>query len=292
MPVECGEDKQNLGVSKCNKILQLPRGFLEVPPGFFFTPAQMADADLFKAAVLDLLYGPSGQRGYLWPFAQTFENVSEAAVYQETPLSDLKVRDGKYRFRMGFAVDLCLHKAMYTHRSSGGKSAWYILDIEDDLYGTLDTNGNLYGFVSSLVNTEKLVISDGSIATTSPLYIVLRNNKDLDLRGGRTDGSVLNLIQPLTDATLTVVGTPTATKIVISVLVSCDGTPVNGLDVADFIKLTALGVSQTITSITEANGVYTLNGTGFTTGTVDLDTPDTLTVPGYESDGPVTVTIP
>jgi len=123
MAVDCGQDVQNIGVSKCNKILQLPRGILEAPPNHKFTAAELADPELFKAAVLALLYGPKGSRGYLWPFFVAFENVSEAAIYQETALADIKVRDGKYRLRFSMTLDICLHRAMYTHRSSGGKSA-------------------------------------------------------------------------------------------------------------------------------------------------------------------------
>ena len=106
------------------------------------------------------------------------------------------------------------------------------------------------------------------------------------------DGSFLDAPERLTDVTLTVVGVPTATSIQVSVNVTCDGTPVSGLTAGDFIKYTTAGTTQVISTVTEtSDGVYTLAGTGFTSGTVTLDAPATLSVQAYEAVAPVTVTI-
>lgn len=285
---ECTTVKKNIGLDRCNKILQLPRGILEAPPGFKFTPEDYASSSALKAAIEDLIYAPIGSRGYLWPFATDFENASEAPVYQETPLSDMKVRNGKYRFRYYFSIGMCNHKAAFTHNSQGGQSAFYIYDVEEGLYGRIDEEtGDLYPFKAALSNLENLRISDGSVSTASPLYIVLSNSNDLNLHGGRIDGSVLETIQPLTDVEVTVVGSPSATEIVVDVKTVCDGTPVNGLVIADFVK-TGTG---TMSGVTEVNGRYTIAGTSLASGTIDIDPPGTLSIDGFESIGPATVTI-
>lgn len=287
METTCVVDKKNLGVTKCTKIIGLPRYMIETPVDFKFTPEDMADLTTFRTALEALLYGPVGQRGYLWPFFHAFENVSEAAVRQETALADLHVRDGKYRFRFHIAADLCLHRAMFSHRATQGR--YFIGDIEGDMYGTTDEDGNFYGFNISLLNTEKLNISDGSVATTSPIYVVLSDNKELDRDGGSLAvGQVINTTARLTDVTLTVVGTPSATSLVVSVAVTCDGTPVNGLVLADFVK-TGTG---TLDSVTEVDGTYTFVATGMGDGTIDLDVPEDLSVKGYESVGAATINVP
>lgn len=286
----CDVTKLNLGVSRCNNLPQLFSGMFTTPLGFKIPFATIqSGAAAIQLYLQNAMVDPdSSKRIYLWPNFVGFEDAKEDAVYEETPLSDLKVRDGKYRWRVMVQTDLCIHRAMSSH--NGGNQRIIFYDVENQMFGMDNEAGDFMGFTVSLLNTEKLMISDGSVATKTPIYIVLKNSKQVDRTGVLMAVDFIDDLVKLTDVQLTVIGTSTATQIKVSVKVSCDATTVLGLVVGDFIKLSALGVSQAITSLTEVNGVYTLVGSGWTTGTLKLTSPDLLSIQGYEST-PVVITI-
>ena len=291
---ECVVNKTNLGLSQCNKLPAMPRGMITTPVNFQFTPAQLADATAFKTALQNALVNPKSSRVYLWAWFKNFENISEEAIYEDTPLAYQRVRDGQYRFRFHISESMCYHKAMYTHKSNNGRV--FLIDSENQIVGTVDDAGNFQGFLMSLLNTEKMVISDGSVSTKSPVVVALANNKELDQSGFILDSSIASVVDDvyrLTDVTLTI-SNKTAAAFDVTVASSCDGTGIDGLVLADFNVLTALGAAQQPTTVTaKGNGVYTLARTGnFVTGSVNLVAAASLTVKAYESTGAVALTIP
>lgn len=100
----------------------------------------------------------------------------------------------------------------------------------------------------------------------------------------------INDLEGIFDATLTVVGTPTSTEIIVKATVGCSSNPVNGLLLADFKLLQANGTTQTISAVSEADGVYTLTGTGFVTGTLETNGVVKQTNAMYEAEA-TTITI-
>lgn len=286
--MECNVERKNLGLSKCNKLPALIRGMITTSMNFKMPKADLQDATAWQ----DALVASGDGRIYLWPPFVGFENASEEAVYEDTPLAMLKVRDGKYAFRFFVSENLCLHKAMYTHN---GKGRVFFIDVEGQIIGTEDSNGDMRGFTASLINTEKLVLSDGSVSTKTPVFVVLANSKELDKNGGLIDASsFIDTLERVVDVAVEVVGTPSSTEIVVDVEVACDGTPVTGLVTADFRVIDADGDPHAITAATENGtpGRYTLTGTGFVDGTVTLADADELTVLAYENPTPATVNVP
>lgn len=287
----CIVKKKNLGLSKC---LQMPgylKGFIETPESFKLTEADRATPTALKDALQALLVAPEGERGYYYPLSKLTENLSTEAAYEESPVAVMPVDDGQYRFKFHIRENLCLHKAMYSHRASNGR--FIPVDKNNNLIMTEDeTTGDAYGLHFSMLHTEKFRWTDGSgQATTSPVYIVVEDNLELDASGLLIEAKIVNQLARLTDVDLTIVGSPSATTIVVDVKQHCDGTPVNGLVIGDFVLLTAGGAPQTITALAEVNGRYTLSGVGLVTGTLNLDTPDSLSIKAYESTGAVVVTV-
>lgn len=263
----------------------MPKCMITTPVDFKATPVEAADPAFWQAALLK----NKQLRIYLWPTFFDFKDNSEKAVYQTTPLGVQAVRDGRYDFEFGIVENLCLHKAMFTHRSISGRV--FLLDVNNQLLGTADENDNFMGFSIMMLNTEKLVLSNGTVATQSPIRLVLADNLELDQNGALLSAAFINDLARLTDVTLTIVSA-SATKIVVKVAQSCDGTPVNGLVAADFSLKKADGTVEAITTASEVDGTYTLNGTGWLTLSVlTLITPDLLSIQAYET-SPVTVTIP
>lgn len=280
---ECNVVKKALGLSSCNKLPNMPKSIITTPMNFKATPEEAADPEFWQDAIL----AGRANRIYLWPNFVSFENISEEAIYEDTPLAYLSVRDGNYRFRFSIKESLCLHKAMFTHRATSGRA--FILDIENQLIGTQDVAGNFMGFTVQLLHTEKLIIGDGSVSTKSPIVLALANNKELDQNGAIIDGSFVNTLNRLTDVTIEVLSSDDS-EIVANVFATCDGTPVSGLILADFVLLDENGDPQSISGITEEDGKYTLTGSGWTSGTLSLDPPASLSIQAYESNV-ATVTI-
>jgi hypothetical protein len=283
--------KENLGKSICTNLPQLPRGMFTVPEDFEATPTEAIDPAFWQAAMKDA----KAVRIYLWPFFVQFDDASEAAVYEETPLSDLTVRDGKYRFRPYVKQDLCLHRAMYTHRANGGRVIW--VDVAGNLFGTEKENGNFTGYLISNLNTEKLVISNGTVSSKSPIYVVQADNRELDAHGVMYDASAfINTLQRLTDVKLTLVGAIAADSFQVQVSQVCDGQGVSGLAKEDFLyKKTSDGTRQNLLAATEdpdTEGLYTLTNAAFVDGTINLVSAATLTIDAYESVGAVAVNVP
>lgn len=280
MSLDCNITKKNLGLSKCNKLPSLIKSIITTPSTFKLTPVQLLTETATKTALQNALLTGKANRIYLWPNFVGFENISQEAVYEDNPLAYIPVRDGNYRFKFHIKESLCFHKAMYTHRANSGRA--FLFDVENQLIGTQDSDGNFYGLSIQNLNTEKLMFSDGSVSTKSPILLALADNKELDLNGALLDASFINTLTRLTDVTLEVVSA-SATTIVVKVYVTCDETPVNGLDDADFVVLDNAGAAQTISGVTEDDGTYTLTGSSIDTGTINLVEAADLTVPGYEA---------
>lgn len=274
--------KKNLGISRCTEFPEMPRSILTVPPGFSGTLVEVATKEFWQAKLL----APIAERCYLWDYFVKHEDISEEAQYEDTAHAMLAIRDGNYRFRFHFRVNLCKHKAMYTHRANNG--GVLIFDNKRKLLGTLNAaETNLLALDVQLLHTEKIKFNDGSVSSTSPILLALNDNLQVDQSGVQIDFSFINELIRLTDAELTVVGNPTASSIVVDVKTKCDGTGVTGLLLADFLPVDTDGDAIVLSSATphaSIAGRYTLASAAAFEGGMSLGTrpPSTLTAVGFE----------
>lgn len=290
--MECDVVKKNLGVSRCNKMPEMPVGMITTPKDFKIPAATLSDPAALLTFLQDALLAPAGERIYYWPEFKTVENISQEAVYEDSVLAYLPVRDGNYRWRFGIRENLCLHKAMYTHRASSGRAI--IIDSENQLLLSETAEGDGVGFSIQLLHTEKLIFNDGSVATKSPIVLALSNNKELDKSGIIIPFDNFAELYRIVDIKLKVVGSSSATTIVVDAAAECDATPLAGLVKDDFLLLTAAGVAQVITTAVEdpnIPGRYTLTGAAFVSGTLSTVPPSELSVQAYESLTPVAITV-
>lgn len=281
MSLDCNKVKKNLGLSKCVKMPQMPKSMITTEIDFFLTPEQCATPTLAKAALQAAILAGRATRIYLWPTFTGFENLTEAPVYEKTPLANNFVRNGNYEMRFNIEQGLCFHKAMFSHQSNNGRA--YILDIKNQLLGTEEAEtGNFYGLTYNLLNPENIVLSDGSVSSKSPVMISFSDSTEVNERGALLDVPFIGTLIRLADVTLEVISA-TDTEWVIKVYVTCDETPVNGLVDADFVGTDAAGDVQAITMTTEDDGTYTFTGTALETGFIELVAASALSVPGYEA---------
>jgi|SRR5688572_3155823 len=290
------EQKQNLGLSDCNEFPDLMNGGIETDSDFVIPAATLASGAAAVLAYLQAALLSTTARIYYWPPFASFENISEEAVYQDSPLRYRRVRDGNYRFRFGISENLCLHKAMYTHRRTNGR--WFPTFQSGYLMGTSLSNGDMAGFSIAMLNTEKLKFNDGSVASESPIVVALANNIELDKNGAMFDASTfISELYRIVDVNVTVVTITDAGDIDVLVATDCDETGVSGLLVADFTYLNAAGVAVTISTAVESStvpGQYKLTQASdlFVDGTVNIRSAALLTVKAYESTGAAAVNIP
>lgn len=282
---ECIVVKKNLGLSKCDDLPQMPRMMITTPSTFAIDAADLDDEDAIKEALQDALKDGLANRIYLWPKFVGSEDLSEEGVYEDTPLSYAPVRDGNYRFRFHIKKSMCLHKAMFTHRSVGDGRV-FIIDNKNQLFGTELSNGDFAGFTLDVLNTEKLKLSDGSVATKSPILVALADSTEIDERGVLIDGSFINELIPLTDVELAVVVVD-QDNLLVTVTRKCDGVPVSGLVFGDFNVTTTVGVAQQPTAAPETasgSGIYALTrAANFASGFVNLVAASSLTIDAYEA---------
>ena len=287
------EPKKNIGVSRCDKLPQLFAGMITTPDNWSIPAATMNDPALLQTYIQNAIRAGIANRVYIWPTFTNCESVSEESVYEETPLSDIRVRQGKYRWRAHISKNLCLHKAMFSHSGSDGRVIFF--DLANNFFLTELANGAGAGFRMSLINVEKLMISDGSVSTKSPVYIVLKNHLEIDEKGLMIPADFVGELIALTDVEI-VLSNVAAGSFTATVRTACDGTPVSGLLLADFVVTTNAGAAQAPTTVTEpvaGSGVYTVSRTGnFVDGFVDLRAASLLTVSAFESVGRVTLDIP
>ncbi len=287
--MECDVVKKNLGRSRCNKLPGLIKSMITTPDDFVIPAATAADAELLEEFLQDALLDNIALRIYKWPDFATFENISQEAAYEDTVLAYLPVKDGNYRFKFGIRENICAHKAFYTHRALN-QGRVFLVDTENQLLGTEKSNGDVIGLAIQVLHTEKFIFNDGSASTKSPIVVGLVDNKEVDKNGVLLQCDFFTQLYRIVDVSLVIVSA-VAAKIVCTVKATCDGTPVNGLVLADFILKTSLGVTQTITSVTEDDGEYTLNDTDFADGTLEIRPASTLTVKAYELLEPVAVNV-
>lgn len=286
---DCVVVQQNLGVTRCTKLTQLPKGMITTPDDFRFTAAQAVDPTFWQAALL------ADNGVYLWPLFVGFEDKSEEAVYEKNALATIKVRNGRYEFNFFVKQDMCTHRAMHSHRANSGRVILW--DLENQLTVTETGADEFAGMTIQMLDTLKLKISDGSVSTKSPLYLVLADSEEIDAAGvifdGGASGANIGSLDRLTDVTITL-GALTTTDVTLSVAVTCDGTPVLGLVAADFVFIKDSDSSaQAKTLVDHGDGSYTLHsGTAFVDGSVSLVSPAALTVKAYDGDTLVHVNIP
>lgn len=279
----CVVIQKNLDVTECIKMPGLVKGMITTPDNFECTPAQAVDPAFWQAALL----AASGVRIFLWPEFVSFKDVSDKSNYETTPLADMAVRDGKYKFDIAIRKDLCLHKKMYTHRSNSGRVI--LIDTANQYIMTEKSNGKFAGIKKSLLNTEKMQFNDGTVASKSPLHLVLADNLELDQNGVLLDAnSFINDLVALSDVTLTVSGV-LIRSFIVKVSAACDQTPVVGLLSADFkVTKDSDGTAIAQTCVDNGDGTYTLSFVAdLVPSHVNLRSAALLTVPGFESTGGV-----
>ena len=284
--------KKNMGISRCNKLPGKIVSMITTPESFEIDADTLVDQELLFVALNEAILEGQATRIYKWPDFVNMEQINKEAAYEDTAYSYLPIDDGQYRWKPSIRENLCIHRAMYTHRANSGRII--AVDHLNQLFLTEKSNGAAAGFRIQTLNTEKLLLNDGSVSTKSPIVIALKNNLEIDKTGLLATLDSVGELYRIVDVAIEVV-TVLAQQIVVIVTAECDGTGIEGLAHADFILKDAAGAVQTINGFSEqGDGQYTLAKTSgsWVDGTLELKPPSTLSLTPYELPEPVDIDIP
>jgi hypothetical protein len=270
---------QNLGRGGCKDVNPF-KSF----KGVIFTTKDFAfdDAEAF-ADRLEWVAGIKAGQVFPLPRLNTYEDISVEATYNESETQKrTNTRIGDYRFNYAWNLPFDVHKKLQSFRNAALRA--FIVDEDGNVFGTNDA-GKIKGFSISMINPHKMqfVSASADAPALSRVEVDYDNYREWDVYGESVPmaWNVLGL-EPLTDVNLEVVGSPSATSVVIRVYSSsglaADGTAakvaVTGIIQADF-NVSLTGTASGMTD--NGDGTYTFAGTAFATGTINLKAPTAMT---------------
>ena len=228
-------------------------------------------------------------------YMKNFEDLSTEAGYYDYPDGSRKRLDqGRYRFAAHFDLNECIKKQLVNFR--GNQDGIYLV-YGDVIRGRTTDSGTKVVPIRVLdVNIEKETLPGMDAPGMVRVVVDLEDHKDLnEYDYSREMSWDVSDLDGLTEVTITQV-TASATELVVDVTADCGG---------DFKPISGLGTEKTdwkisdgdgtITGVTESatvSGRYTIAGTSFATGELDLADPadrsdDVLVISG----GAATITV-
>lgn len=270
---------QNVGRGGCQKVnpFKALSGVIFTTADFQFADAEaMADKANWLAGIKEGTIIPM-------PDLNTYTDESVEPTYNESERQKRTLtRQGDYRFVYSWNVPFDVHKKLQSLRN--GNLRVFTFDEEGNMFGTFNGDA-IQGLSLSMINPLKMNFVEAAAGAPALSHIAVdyNNEKEWNVFGATLAPSWdISDLEPLVDVTLEVVGTPTATSVVVRVYsssgLSPDGTiskrAIAGIVEADFdVSLT--GASSGITD--NADGTYTIAGAAFATGTVNLKAPTAMT---------------
>jgi hypothetical protein len=291
------EDWQNTGFDKCNTNLGAIKLIILTTESF--TISTEANAKLLATWTA----GIQSKTVFPLPTVWSATDQSEKDTYETSPLGMKKLgKEGTYGGE--YLLDAPLGMQIALRSFNGADLRVFYVDVNGNILGMSLDGTILKGFKVGMFQCEGM---NNVVAAGETRKIVVNvwedTPTDRDDYGVMVTPTAFNPLEleGLKDLTLTIVGTPTSSSIVVDVKTSYGQVGLSGLIVADFIEETALGVGHTINTATESAtvaGRYTLASTAaYVTADVlylaHTGTPvgaPHLSIAGYEGAGSVVVT--
>ena len=232
---------------------------------------------------------------------ETDDNTEEVSYYESPQGSKVKLRDGKYIYTYKFYLSLAQHKEL--QKFSSAKLRYFIIDAKNQIRGYSPDGTEIKGYSIQTFEAEKMQPASADTPAFSPISIVEQNASQWNGFGAVISPNwEAEGLSSLTNVDLSIVGTPSATTIVVNVGAKIGLNPdgsdslvaITGIAPADFVVLKATdGSTQTVTYVDNGDGTYTGTGTSLVSGSVNLKAPSAMASSGLliESTGAVDFTI-
>ena len=293
MADQCGNTRKN-PISPCGESDGMIKKVYFIKAGETFT--DQADAKLLASHQTKI------QNGNEIPFPPhlTLEDRSSGVVNEQTALGIKNVSQGTVEHALAIAANTDLYKRIETFKGSNEEFDVFYQTDTGKLIMRKNSDGTYGGFEMDFNNVENPNLNDGSVTAKATVHLSIDPVQWREQAVSfKPDFSTLKL-KALTDLIITIV-TQGATEITFTVKRTSDNediqnaNPIYNLAEGDFDLLDGTGSAQTIDTFTtgtvSTSGVYTLAGTAFVSGTLDLKDSSLMATSGYDSSGAATVTI-
>lgn len=291
--VNCQKKRKNTGISQFCQDIGPISGYIITPYNFELSENDIRD----ESKIIELIHANVSSRIYPFPQVASMTDNSEDTVFEELPLGNLFVKDGKVSIAFMHESSRYKHEALKSH--SLQKVGVILIDQQGRMHGVREDNMfqsiKLQQFV-----VGRLMINDGSgAATKTTVTMVFADTNKWETSPAVVSGLdwFPNDLQGLTDLNLSVVsGSVSTGGLVLEIKADKTGTPFNAagpsIPLNGDVVIKKAGVVQTITSLTASGGLNTIVAT-LTAGlhTIDLYPPAIMVTKGYESTGSVNFTV-
>jgi hypothetical protein len=292
------EDWANTGYDKCNVGLGAVKMIILTTDSFTIATE--------TAAKLLATWTAGIQERYVFPLPIVWSatDQSEKDTYETSPLGMKKLgREGT--FGGEYLLDAPLGMQIGLRSFNGADLRVFYVDLNGNILGMSTDGAIMKGYKVGMFHCEGMTNPVTKEETKKIVVSIWEDTpSDRDDYGVAVTPTAFNPLEleGLKDVELTVVGTPTTSSIVVDVKTSLGQVGLSGLVVADFVETTVPGVAHTINSATAHGtiaGRYTLASTAAYVTADILDLIPTgspigtghLSIAGYQSTGPVVITI-
>lgn len=268
---------ENLGRTGCTTVNPF-----KALKGVIFTLAEFSFADAEAFATKDnWVTGIKNGQVFPMPSLNTYENNSVEATYNESETQKRTLtRQGDYRYNYAWNLPFDTHKKLQSFRN-GALRAFHV-DEAGNIMGTVE-DGEIKGFSIGMINPLKMqyVAASADTPALSRVEVDYDDYREWDAYGTYVESAFSALkLEPLTDVNLEVVSS-SASEVVVKVYstsgLASDGTKamvgIPGIIEDDF----TVGFGTATGFTDNEDGTYKFEGTGFTTGTIDLVAPSAMT---------------
>ena len=219
---------------------------------------------------------------------ETVEDTSTEDTYEDTRTNKIRTKNGRPSASFKHNTDVCSYGAI---KSIEHSVYTRIFEITSKGYviGVANSDGSIQGrkMKNFIVPQLKRATSEASESVT--VEVIYKSAMDIVDNPAIVSPSFdIEELEGIYDIELEIVSA-SATEIVVKAKAGCCGLDVSSFSGTDWKLLTTAGATQSITADSHANGQYTLTGTGWVTGTLELN--GVISQPGIMYETPVKATV-
>lgn len=241
--LQCAGDNGNTGIQSCSWNPSNITGAIMLPKGKSYTATDVAV--LWTTLQADVKDDAKSKRIYpIGAFKAITDNSTEVQIETDGYGGQTFVRDGDYNWTFEYKNGMCFYKALRTfHTKNSSFDVLFIDEVNNILWGTENSNGELQGFSLELLIVPNIKINDGSASTKYMITFGLSDPAELNDNSYAVsfpNNQKLMKLSGLLDTTLTATSTINATTgdVTVTLTSACGATDLAELYPTELIDLT------------------------------------------------------
>ncbi|WP_407277361.1 hypothetical protein R5O20_02695 [Tenacibaculum maritimum] len=217
------------------------------------------------------------------------ENSNTEPQYYESRTLKVKTKEARKGKKFTHHLGMYSHKALKSYEDSEYNR---VIEFTESGYikGVFSIDGKITGQKLNSFNVG--ILKEGTFETpdSTDVELVYADYKEYQDNGYLCEPNFdTDDLEGIYTILFEVVGNPTSTELVVKAFERSGNTPVTGLAQADFVFLKSDSTDQNVSGLTQNENTYTINGTGFVSGTLATNVVEKTNIM-YEAEK-VTVTV-